>query len=68
MNKLYGKFPHGVVILCTNSKLNSIKDEYAFINVQREDYTMHLMQNLSHHLRKRTPFSTQLRKNTGKGK
>ena len=68
MNKLYGKFPRRVVILCTYSKLNSIKDGHAFINVQREDFTMHLMQQLSHHLRKQTPFSPQLQKSTDKGK
>ena len=56
------------VILSTYSKLNSMKDGYAFINVKRDDFTLHLVQHLSHHLRKGTPFSPQLRKSTGKGK
>ena len=69
MNILYDKFPHRDVILCTYSKLNSIKDGYAFINVKRDGFSMHLMQHLSQHLRrKQTPFSPQLRKSTGKGK
>ena len=68
MNILCDKFPHRDVILCTYSKLNSIKDGYAFINIKREDFTLHLMQHLSHHLRKQTTFPPQLRKSTGKGK
>ena len=68
MNILYDKFPQKDVILCTYSKLNSIKDECAFITIKREDFTLHLMQHKSHYLRKQTPFSPQLRKSTGKGK
>ena len=49
-------------------KLNSVKDGYAFINIKREDFPLHLMQHLSHHLRNQTPFPPQLRKSTGKGK
>ena len=49
-------------------KLNSIKDGYAFINIIREDFTLHLMQLLFHHFRKQTPFPPQLRKSTGEGK
>ena len=40
MNILYDKFPHRDVVLCTYSKLNSIKDGYAFINVKREGFTI----------------------------
>ena len=32
------------MFLCTFSKLNTIKDGYSFINVKREDFTVHLMQ------------------------
>ena len=30
-------------------KLNPIKDGYAFIIVKREDFTVYLMQHMSHH-------------------
>ena len=52
------------MFLCTFSKLNTIKDGYSFINVKREDFTVHLMQLLSHHLRKEIPFSPLLWKST----
>ena len=47
MNILYDKFPNRDVILYTNAKLNSIKDGYAFINIKKEDFTFHLMQQAS---------------------
>ena len=37
------------------------------INVKRYEFTMHLMQHLSQHLRKQTPFSPHLRKSKSKG-
>ena len=61
MNILCDKFPHRDVILCTYSKLNSIKDGFTIINIKREDFTLHLMQHLSHHLRKQTPLIWDLR-------
>ena len=39
MDKSYDKFLHRKINLCTFSKLNTIKDEYSFINVYREDFT-----------------------------
>ena len=63
MDKLYDKFPHISIILCTYSELNTIKLDTHLINVKRQDFVIHLKQHLSHHLRKQTPFSPRFRKN-----
>ena len=39
-----------------------LKMDIHSLNVIRQDFTTHLMQQLSHHLRKQTPFSPHLQK------
>ena len=57
MEKLYDNFPHRNIKLHTYSKSNTIKMNIYTINIKREDFPMHLMQHLSHNLRKKTLFS-----------
>ena len=56
MEKLYDNFPHRNIKLHTYSKSNTIKMNIYTINIKREDFPMHLMQHLSHNLRKKTFF------------